>query len=174
VEQRRNIELKARDPDHERSAEACLDLGAEAQGLLVQRDTYFRAARGRLKLREQEGGASQLIAYERADTAGARESRYRIAPVTEPDALKAALADALGVETVVAKRRRLFLWQGVRIHLDEVEGRGRFIEFEAVAAAGSDLSLEAELVDRLRRAFGVEDADLIGHGYADLGPCVVG
>jgi adenylate cyclase class IV len=39
---------------------------------------------------------------------------------------------------VVAKRRHLLLWEGVRIHLDEVERLGTFIELEAVAPPDSD------------------------------------
>src|SRR5919202_297558 len=121
---RRTVELKARDRDPGRSLERCMALGAEDRGELRQRDTYFAARRGRLKLREQEPGGAELIGYERADAAQARESRYRIAPVAEPEALRDALDAALGTTVVVDKRRRLFLWEGVRIHLDRVEGDG--------------------------------------------------
>lgn len=62
----------------------------------------------------------------RAQT-GQRESIYRIVAVEEGRELKAALSDTLGIETIVAKERRLFLWRGVRIHLDEVEDPGRLI-----------------------------------------------
>src|SRR3954466_3308490 len=134
---RRNVELKARDPDPERSLERCVALGAEDRGELRQRDTYFAARRGRLKLREQEPGAAELIAYERADAAEARESRYRIAPVREPEALREALDAALGTVVVVDKRRRLFLWDGVRIHLDRVAGLGAFVELEGGARGGA-------------------------------------
>jgi adenylate cyclase class 2 len=72
---RRNVELKARDPRPERSLERARALGADDRGELRQRDTYFATPRGRLKLREQEPGGAQLIAYERADAAEARESR---------------------------------------------------------------------------------------------------
>src|ERR671938_1015603 len=92
----RNVELKARDPDPARSLERALALGAEDRGELRQRDTYFAAPRGRLKLREQEPGGAELITYERGDTAQARESRYRIAPVSDPEALREALDAALG------------------------------------------------------------------------------
>jgi adenylate cyclase, class 2 len=81
---RRNVELKARDADPEATVRRALELGAEDRGVLHQRDTYFAAARGRLKLREQDPGGAELIAYERPDAAAARESRYRIAPVAEP------------------------------------------------------------------------------------------
>ena len=52
-----------------------------------------------------------------------RESRYRIAAVADGDATRAALEAALGVVGVVVKRRRLFLWNDVRIHLDRVDDR---------------------------------------------------
>src|SRR3954451_21698676 len=117
---RRNVELKARDSEPERSLARARALAAEDRGELRQRDTYFAAPRGRLKLREQEPGGAELIAYERADAAHARESRYRIAPVADPDALREALDAALGTEVVVDKRRRLLLYRGVRIHLDRV------------------------------------------------------
>src|SRR3954454_20947941 len=165
---RRNVELKARDPDPERSLERCVALGAEDRSELRQRDTYFAARRGRLKLREQQPGAAELIAYERADAAQARESRYRIAPVREPQALREALDAALGTVVVVDKRRRLLLWEGVRIHLDRVEGLGAFVELEGVAPAGSDLSAEPARVARLRAEREISDDAIEATGYADL------
>jgi predicted adenylyl cyclase CyaB len=165
----RNIELKARDRGPERSLAVGEALGAEARGVLIQRDTYFHARDGRLKLREEEGTAAHLIAYERPDVAGQRQSRYRIVPVEDADRLKAALASALGVAVVIEKERRLLIWEGVRIHLDRVEGLGHFIEFEAVLVDGdSDLSPAEARVGALRQAFKIEDADLIGGSYCDL------
>jgi len=165
---RRNVELKARDPHPDRSLERARALGAEDRGELRQRDTYFGAARGRLKLREQEPGGAELIAYERADAAEARESRYRIAPVADPAALREALEAALGTDVVVDKRRHLLLWEGVRIHLDRVEGLGAFVELEGVAGAESDLARERALVDRLRAELAIADDAVEATGYADL------
>jgi homotetrameric cytidine deaminase len=150
---RRNVELKARDADPEATLRRALELGASDEGVLRQRDTYFGRARGRLKLREQEGGRgpiAQLIAYERPDDEQARTSAYRIAEVADPDALREALDAALGTRVVVDKRRHLLLYENVRIHLDDVEGLGAFVELEGVAAPDSDLARERELVDRLR------------------------
>src|SRR5690349_1595115 len=165
---RRNVELKARDPDPARSLERCVALGAEDRGELRQRDTYFAARRGRLKLREQEPGGAELIAYERPDAAQARESRYRIAPVGEPEALRATLDAALGTTVVVDKRRRLLVWEGVRIHLDRVEGLGAFVELEGVAPADSDLARETELVARLRAELEIGDEAIEAASYSDL------
>jgi predicted adenylyl cyclase CyaB len=165
---RRNVELKARDRDPGLSLGVCEALGAEDRGILRQRDTYFDAATGRLKLREQDGEKPQLIAYDRPDRTDERTSSYRIVEVEAAEELKGALAAALGILVVVAKRRRLHLWEGVRIHLDTVEDLGDFIEFEAVAPAESDLSREKERVAFLREAFRIAESDLIATGYGDV------
>lgn len=107
TEPHRNIELKAKDTGPERSLATCEALGAEAQDVLIQRDTYFNVAQGRLKLREEKGATPHLIGYERPDLSGQRESRYRIIEVENGEELKAALAGALGIKVVVAKERRL-------------------------------------------------------------------
>ena len=164
----RNVELKARDPDPARTLERALALGAEDQGEISQRDTYFAGARGRLKLREQEPGQDELIAYHRADDKRAGTSVYHRAPVPDAVALREALDAAHGTLVVVDKRRRLLLWEGVRIHLDEVDGQGSFVELEAVAADGSDLSSEHEKVERLRGELAVDDANLVAESYSDL------
>jgi homotetrameric cytidine deaminase len=167
VEPARNVELKAHDPDPARTLERALAAGAEDRGLLRQRDTYFAVSHGRLKLREEDPGGATLIAYDRPDAAGERVSDYRLVPVAEPEALRDALAAANGVAVVVVKRRRLLLWETVRIHLDEVRGLGSFLELEAVAAPGSDLTRERAQVAHLRAALDIRDEALVEGSYAD-------
>jgi homotetrameric cytidine deaminase len=162
---RRNLELKALDPDPERSLAICRELGAEDRGVLRQRDTYFRARAGRLKLREEEPGGAVLIQYDRPDATAARESRYRLAPVEEPGTLRDALDAALGTLVVVDKERHLLVWEGVRIHLDAVAGLGSFVELEGVALPDSDLSAERERVEHLRAALGI--GEILTGSYSD-------
>ena len=164
-----NVELKARDPDPEATAARCRALGAREQGLLVQRDTYFAARHGRLKLRRSGPAGDELIAYRRADSAQAAESGYVRAAAADPQALAEALDAALGTTVVVAKRRRLFLWQNVRIHLDDVAGLGTFLELEAIVAPDqSDLADARAKVARLRVELAIDDAALVAEGYCDL------
>lgn len=146
--------------------EACARQGAEDRGEIWQRDTYFHVPVGGLKLREERPGEPQLIQFARADQPQARESRYRIAMVNDAGAI-AVLSACLGVRGTVTKRRRLFLWRDVRIHLDDVEQLGTFVELEAVAAPGSDLAHEHRLIDELRRLIGIADERLVARGYAD-------
>jgi homotetrameric cytidine deaminase len=165
---RRNVELKATDPDPARSLAVCLELGATDGGTLVQRDTYFRVPDGRLKLREQEPGGAVLIQYRRDDRPEARESRYRLVELQDAGAARTALEQALGTLAVVEKERRLLLWEGVRIHLDTVAGLGSFVELEGVAPEGSDLSGEHDRVARLSEALGIDDARILSDSYSDL------
>ncbi|MDX6714640.1 MAG: cytidine deaminase [Baekduia sp.] len=170
----RNVELKARDPEPARTLQAALAAGAQDQGALHQRDTYFAAREGRLKLREErpegDGAPSraQLIAYARADEAAARTSAYHLVDVPDPPGLTAALDAALGISVVVEKTRRLLLAGTVRIHLDHVEGLGDWVELEAVAPPDSDLSAEHAQVAALRAALGMTDDRVVATGYAAL------
>jgi adenylate cyclase class 2 len=163
---RRNIELKARDRDPEASLNACLALGATDRGIIWQRDTYFDVPRGGLKLREERPGRAHLIQFSRAEQPQQRESRYRIVEIPDAAGLLPVLADAIGVSVTVVKQRRLLLWDTVRIHLDNVEQLGSFIELEAVAPADSDLSREYALIARLRDALHITDNQLQARGYA--------
>ena len=114
-----------------------------------------------------------MIAYERADLAAQRESSYRIVAVADAEELRTALAGALGVGATVSKQRRLFLWEGVRIHLDRVRGLGDFVEFEAVIGTGAlDPGKAGRRVEELRQAFEIGDDRLIGESYCDLAMAV--
>ena len=145
-----------------------MEWGATPLGIVHQVDTYFRVAQGRLKLREVFSGQDQLIYYRRSDERGPKASDYEVIPVAEAEKLRRALADALGVKARVCKRREILLLENVRIHLDEVEGLGSFIELEVVVGEGET---EAECVERaegLLQAFGVRASDLVAGSYADL------
>ncbi len=165
---RRNLELKARCPDLATAEQAVCRLGAHPAGVQVQTDTYFRVANGRLKLREVEGRTAELIWYERPDQDAARLSAYRLVPVSDPAGLCAALTAALGLRGTVRKRRTIYLWQNVRIHLDEVAGLGTFVEFEAVLTAGDDEATAPARLRQLGEALGIRPADHLAVSYADL------
>ncbi len=141
-------------------------LGAEYVGTLTQDDTYFRVPRGRLKLRVEDGDAS-LVYYLRPDERRPKVSRVLVARVLDPDAVREILAAVLGVGVRVRKVRRVYMWEGVRVHLDRVEGLGTFLEFELVT---DERGVEEgrERLRRLMEVLGIGDNDLIAHSYSDL------
>jgi len=175
----RNLELKARFPDLGRAEEIARSIGATPGGDLAQRDTYFRFAGGRLKLREDGRGGGELIFYRRPEDSPARWSDYFKAPVSAPEELRDVLARALGVSRVVEKTRRLLWYRGARIHLDRVEGLGTFVEFEVPAGDGAAAGDETDpvggtaaaaraVMDELMRAFGLTGADSIAASYGEM------
>ena len=164
----RNLELKARCAGLVRAAAEAAALGARRDGELVQTDTYFRVPNGRLKLRETVGRLGELIWYARQDSVDFRGSDYYVLPIPQPAETKAALSAALGVRGEVRKRRELWLWHNVRIHLDAVENLGSFVEFEAVIKKNEDEAVSHHRLATLAKALRIRDADRIAVSYSDL------
>jgi len=163
----RNVEIKARVSDAARLRELALALGDGPGRLIRQKDTFYRAHNGRLKLREFGDGSGELIAYERPDLQGPKTSRYAISPTADPERLHDALALSLGVRGVVNKQRTLILSGRTRIHLDQVEGLGDFMELEVVlddAETEADgLTAARDLMTRLE----IGPDDLVEGAYID-------
>jgi adenylate cyclase class 2 len=164
----RNIELKARLPDLDAARTVAQALATEPLGRQHQVDTYFRSRRGRLKLREIDGSSAQLVWYARPDEPGPKPSDYLLVPVAHLEALKAALEAALGIECVVDKRREIYLYESVRIHLDEVSGLGAFLEFEAVVGPNVDDAAAYGQLEHLTEQFSLAREDFLSESYADM------
>jgi adenylate cyclase class IV len=160
----RNLELKVAVRDLAAVRARALAAGAEDRGVLHQRDTFFASPRGRLKLREEDGRA-ELIAYERPDEAGSRWSDYLLVPVPDPALLREALAGTLGVAGEVRKRRELLVLERTRIHLDDVDGLGCYVELETVADGEPGIEAEHE---RIGAALGLDTAAAVPGAYVDL------
>jgi len=169
---RRNVELKARYPDLQAGHDTALRVGAVDTDSLEQVDTYFHAADGRLKLREinsrVEGLSAELIWYARPDQVAARTSQFHVVPVPRPAAILEALDTGLGIQVVVRKTRHLYLLDNVRIHLDEVDRLGSFLEFEAVLDRGQEEAIGYAQLQELQREFGIAAEAIIGASYSDL------
>lgn len=163
-----NVEIKARVRHPEplrREAERVSDHGVEE---LVQEDVFFAAPEGRLKLRTLAPDRGELILYRRPDARGPKESVYTIAPTSDPAAMRAILSAALEVVGTVRKRRLLYRVGQTRIHLDQVEGLGHFVELEVVLRPGQSPEQGERVADQLMRRLGVERADLVEGAYLDL------
>lgn len=164
----RNIELKIRLTDIQEARFTARRIATSQLGIQRQRDTYFHCHSGRLKMREIKGLAAQLIWYQRADRAGPRGSDYMIVDVADPSTLRHLLKQAFGVRVVVEKCREIYFYNNVRIHLDNVSGLGRFLEFEAVLDAKSQEERGHRQVDELCRLFGLSSKEFVDKSYSEL------
>jgi adenylate cyclase class IV len=163
-----NVEWKVRVRDLARQRELAELLADSPPDLLEQADTFFQVPYGRLKLRRFSPGHGELIHYVRPDQTGLKQSSYRLVRTDQPDALRELLAQALDVRGEVRKRRWLYLAGQVRIHLDEVEGLGTFLEVEVVLKPGQSIAEAEHIAEAFRVQLDVGKEDLIAVAYIDL------
>ena len=128
----RNVEIKARITDLEALVTRVAMIADREPTEIIQDDTFFNCAQGRLKLRNFPDGKGELIFYERADESGPKESFYLISKTSEPDNLREILQRAYGTSGRVKKQRMLYFFGRTRIHVDLVENLGSFLELEVV------------------------------------------
>lgn len=78
------------------------------------------------------------------------------------------LDKALSSVGIVKKIRRLFIVDQTRIHVDEVEGLGNFMELEVTLTPDQSVEEGEKIAVSLMKALGVDKEDLISGAYTDL------
>ena len=163
-----NVEIKARCEKPDGIRRILRERKARCVGVDRQVDTYFRAPRGRLKLRE--GNIERaLIHYDRPDKPAPKDSRVTLFLPPPGTGLKEVLTAAIGVLVVVRKTREIFFLDNVKFHIDAVDGVGRFVEIEAIDQTG-EIPRERllEQCTEYMDLFGITEDDLIDCSYSDI------
>lgn len=163
----RNLEFKAELREPEIARAILKKLGAVYHGSARQVDTYYRVPSGRLKRRQTDGCAPEVIYYTRPDDTSPTMSVY--SRMTDTDA-KARFGEApLPVRSVVSKTRELWRLGNTRIHIDEVDDLGWFLEFEREMSEDEiNLDRAQGELRRLRAEIAPALGEPISKGYADL------
>ncbi|XP_038044924.1 uncharacterized protein LOC119719535 isoform X2 [Patiria miniata] len=167
-----NVEIKAhlREPDFVRKKAQELS-GNNTSEVLHQEDTFFHCPNGRLKLREFKEDPtklSQLVFYDRPDTTGPKLSKFSVTESHHPDQLKSTLSLALGVKGIVKKTRTLIMVGQTRVHIDEVDRLGSFMELEVMMQPDQTTADGTKIADDLMEELGIQPSDLISCAYMDL------
>lgn len=164
----RNIEIKARIENVQALSQRVAALANTGPIEIVQDDTFFRCASGRLKLRMFSETEGELIFYTRANQTGPKQSTFVRSPTSSPETLRNALSMAYGGAGRVEKRRTLFLVGRTRVHLDDVTGLGHFLELEVVLEDNEPAEVGVAEAHRLMEQLGIDDTQLIEGAYVDL------
>jgi adenylate cyclase class IV/GNAT superfamily N-acetyltransferase len=164
----RNVEIKAHVADIASLSRAVAAAADQGPIDILQDDTFFRCPDGRLKLRTFSPTSGELIFYRRPDAAGPKVSSYLLSATSTPHTLREALSQAWGVVGRVRKRRTLYLVGRTRVHLDDVEGLGHFVEIEVVLADGESEQAGIAEADALMARLGVSATQLVEAAYVDL------
>jgi len=161
-----NIEFKAELRNVEAARRACKLVGAQKMGQLKQVDTYFKLADGRLKKREATGEPIEWIFYHRPNRISPKMSNYTI--LTDEQARRRWGTQSLTTWLIVNKTRELWLLGEVRIHLDDIQDLGHFIEFEAMVSRRFDVKMCHNAIAELREKFQPLLGEPISVSYSDL------
>jgi len=163
-----NVEIKAKAPDLNNLRRLVSEISSSPAVEMDQDDTFFSVSSGRLKLRISSVSQAQLIYYHRHDSPLPKKSYYIVSEVHDPSSMRALLTESLGIIGRVRKHRTLYKIKNTRVHLDEIEGLGTYIELEVVLARGG-LVEEGRLValDLMSR-LGIDVASLVSGAYLDL------
>lgn len=145
----KNIELKIKVNDFREIEKYLKVMGAKYHSVLSQKDTYFNCVKGRLKIREINNKNFELIFYQRPDKSINKLSNYSIMPINKAQLkrLKNILALSAGVKAIISKSRKLWLFKNTRIHLDNVDKLGKFLELETVLGKISKTKGEKEYLE---------------------------
>ncbi len=163
-----NIEAKFRCPDLPVIESRAKQWATSGPNVLRQIDTYFNVRSGRLKLREFPDKPAELIGYQRGNAAQARPSDWLAFATDEPGQLKEILSRTCGLKTVVNKKRTLYLIEQTRIHLDEVDGLGSFVEIEVVLEEGQSEASGQQVADDIMTKLGLRSLTPEPRSYSDL------
>ena len=164
-----NIEIKARVENPERIKDVLKILGPTFIGLDHQIDTYFRMTNGRCKLRESSLSGSHLIIYLRENLTGPKRSVYHIIPIDDKTGFTNLFNKMQGIQVVIEKTREIYLYDNIRIHLDNVKKLGNFIEFEAVMDdKHHNKNTEIAKIKNLLAKLEIKEENLIKGSYENL------
>jgi predicted adenylyl cyclase CyaB len=162
-----NLEAKFKLDDLERARKQAEAIGYQFKATLLQRDTFFRVAQGKLKLREEESGA-RLIFYGRSDSLHLKISNYEMVSIPDPEKTREIMTQALGTIATVSKTRVLLMRDNVRLHLDRVDRLGDFGEIEAVLNEHNNAERSRPAVDELLGVLVIKSDQLIAESYFEM------
>ena len=163
-----NIEIKARVNDGFTLENRIRNLAKTEPIVLSQEDIFFNVPHGRLKLRISSPDKGELIFYDRPNITGPKQSAYCKSETNDPQGLREVLIKALGMKGIVRKIRKLYLYKQTRIHIDDVEGLGHFVELEVMLQDNQTPEDGIAIAENLMVQLHIEKQDLVDIAYIDL------
>jgi predicted adenylyl cyclase CyaB len=130
-----------------------------------QEDIYYRVRNGRMKLRIVNSSYGTLIYYNRSSRTGKRISDYLLSPAPEPAELSRILGMLFKELVRVKKEREIFRTDEIRIHIDNVSGLGKYLEFEVIF---NSFKKAEKIMKGLTEHFGLDEKFFIKGSYSDL------
>lgn len=135
------------------------------QFIELQKDVYYKINEGRLKLRIINNKTGNLIYYDRNENNKKRVSNYIISATKNFKELDEILRKLFDIFIIVDKRRVIYTFDNIRIHLDKVDKLGSFIEIEIIYDILKDAKKK---MNDLVKYFRLDANDFIKDSYSDM------
>lgn len=165
-----SVEYKCELRDAVLAVAICRRLGAVRAATAQQVDTYYRVPEGRLKRRQSRTEAGdepvEWFQYSRENRAQPKISRFTI--YSEKHAQQRFGVRPLPEWVVVRKRRQIWTLGGARVHIDEVDDLGTFLEVEALVSPVQHVAACHREIRRLVAKLAPALGESIACSYADL------
>ena len=129
-----NLELKVKLKSFNPVKKLLQEINAVYVKTLNQKDIYYKNHNELLKLRI-ENDEQSIIKYFRDEKGNDRFSNYEVLHFTDGNAEK-FFNKVFEVETIVQKKRQLYMYDNTRVHLDYVKSLGNFLELETLVLNG--------------------------------------
>ena len=131
----------------------------------AQKDFYYKVKKARLKLRVINNSFGSLIFYDRPEEEGKRISEYLLERTKDHNEMKEILDNLFDELVTVSKKREIFIYDNIRIHLDKVKNLGVFLEFEIIF---SSIDKAKKQMKEMIEHFGLDEDKFIKNSYSDL------
>ena len=129
-----NLEVKIKFASFNDIKKTLKTIGAKFTSTLIQKDVYYKNSKGLLKLRI-ENGKQTLIQYNRNEKSANRWSNYNLLEFSQGNAER-FFKKVFETETVVEKKRLLYMYKNTRVHLDKIKHLGNYLELETLVING--------------------------------------
>jgi len=164
------VELKAKVNELDAFRKKLKNFESKLVGTFHQTDTYFEVPEGRLKLRQfKESSDAELIFYDRENIAVPKQDDAFLLRIQDAEDFKTVLKRILKQTIIIKKEREIYMHQGTQIHLDTVQGLGKFIEFERQTSYEPEtVKKDQQVLEELRKQLQISLNSLETLSYSDL------
>ena len=131
----------------------------------AQKDFYYKTKGSRLKLRIINSNLGSLIFYDRNEEESKRISEYLLVRTKDHSEMKTILDNLFDKLITVSKKREVFIYDNIRVHLDKVKDLGCFLEFEIIF---SSLEKAKKQMKEVIEHFGLDEDKFIKNSYSDM------
>lgn len=140
--------------------------------ILCQTDTYYRSKNGdKIMIREDRTGRVGIryvyaIRYDTPDLT--KESHHDFYEIGKYSQFMDVFGGALHEELKIIKVRNIYMYENVRIHVDDVSELGVFLEIEIVTCSDEQAANAENQMQTLISKLSLDQYPTVGCGYREL------